>query len=301
MTDRLNERQNRKSLKVLLLEKKSSLLFDIIRNFLAHAGVKDIYHCEDISGARQLLKSHNINLVIADSDDHSAGGVDLLRIVRAEQHIAHIPFVIISGHANLESVNEVLHLGNAEYLIKPFSELLFQEKLQLALGNNIGNGLADRPPVREPQIIHCKVLVCSNLHIQISSEDVKPELLLTRDIASAVKVLKSETDIDIVILDEGMAKAASEDTRKLLALRTQGQIELVLLLENITDVHVQNLHRLGLLYLVEKSHADLYLNQLVPLLAIKKRISPYVKTEDELEEILPDDTEGLKHQSPSSP
>lgn len=260
----------RKKQQVLLLE-KSSLMFDAIRSFLIHAGFETIIHCNSSDDAKAQFKLHNISLIIADAQEGDSTATDFLHYVRITIKQARIPFIVISGESQVNSVNEVFSYGYAEYLVKPFNEQIFHEKLDVALGNEQPIRTYDQSqPFQSKLIILCEDQVFENI-----SDVSEHNMILCHSFDETISKINADNQIDIVILDESFAKSNPAAMKKFLSLKVLGQVDIIIMLDNMSLSHIKNIQSLGIHYLIEKQHAAVYLKQLIPLLVDKKRNLTY--------------------------
>lgn len=86
-------------------------------------------------GARALerMKAACPDIVIADVVRTTGGGFDLLRGVRADSQLAHVPVVIVTARADEGAAVEALTAGASDFIVKPFAprELVARVAAQL--------------------------------------------------------------------------------------------------------------------------------------------------------------------------
>ena len=69
--------------------------------------------------ALQILETAQMDLIISDLKMSGMSGIQLLKKVK--EKTPSLPFVILSGYGDMDSVIEAMHSGVADYLKKPFS------------------------------------------------------------------------------------------------------------------------------------------------------------------------------------
>jgi two-component system chemotaxis response regulator CheY len=57
-------------------------------------------------------------------------GLELLKQVRSSKEWADLPFVLLTSESEREHVTEAIVAGVSQYIIKPFTPKLFEEKLK---------------------------------------------------------------------------------------------------------------------------------------------------------------------------
>jgi len=73
-------------------------------------------------------------LVISDWNMEPMTGIQLLREVRADEKLKHIPFVMITAESKSENVIAAKEAGVSNYIVKPFNAETLKGKLTSVLG-----------------------------------------------------------------------------------------------------------------------------------------------------------------------
>ena len=79
------------------------------------------YHCQVFQDSEQALnyfKDNSADLIISDLRMPKLTGIELLREIR--QLNKHVPFIIVTGYADVESAIEAMRLGASDFVKKPF-------------------------------------------------------------------------------------------------------------------------------------------------------------------------------------
>lgn len=71
-------------------------------------------------------------------------GLELLRAVRGDETLRHLPFLLITAEARKENIIEAAQAGADGYIVKPFTAATLAEKLQHILRKK---GLVQHEPV----------------------------------------------------------------------------------------------------------------------------------------------------------
>ncbi len=84
-----------------------------------------------------ILDNNNINTIILDIELPDKHGLDVLRDIKKEPKLSHIPIVIISGHSNAEITRDAFKLGVTYFINKPFNieELILKVDLAIELNS----------------------------------------------------------------------------------------------------------------------------------------------------------------------
>lgn len=126
-----------KNTRILIIDDMPTIR-DMVRTQLKQMGFHDIVEEEDAKkGLIQLERSrqlglHPFGLVICDWNMPNMTGVELLKVVRADDDWKQLPFVLVTSESEREQVTEAIFAGVSQYIVKPFSQKTFVAKLQAA-------------------------------------------------------------------------------------------------------------------------------------------------------------------------
>ncbi len=103
----------------------------MLRNMLMELGVNQIFEASDGRDALNFLDSAMdlVDMVICDWNMPRMNGVELLRQLRTVNH--DIPFLMITGRGDMQSVVEAKGSGVTAYIRKPFSPNQLEVKLRI--------------------------------------------------------------------------------------------------------------------------------------------------------------------------
>jgi len=79
--------------------------------------------------ALQLLTNNKVDLVLLDWNIPCISGIDFLRQVREMDEYHDTPIVMVTSEASKMNIVEAVKAGVTSYIIKPFSEAVFMEKI----------------------------------------------------------------------------------------------------------------------------------------------------------------------------
>ncbi|WP_413291006.1 response regulator [Bdellovibrio sp. HCB337] len=122
--------------RILVIDDMPSIR-DLVKNHLKAMGFKSIQEASDGEEALRMLIQSNtpgnsIQLVISDWNMPHMKGIDLLKHVRATAEWANLPFVLLTSEAERDQVTEAVLAGASQYIVKPFSAKIFEDKLKTA-------------------------------------------------------------------------------------------------------------------------------------------------------------------------
>jgi Response regulator containing CheY-like receiver, AAA-type ATPase, and DNA-binding domains len=121
------------SMRILIVDDYKTML-RIVRNLLKQVGFDNVDEATDGSLALQMLRAAHYQLVISDWNMEPMTGLQLLKEVRADKHLASIPFIMITAESKTENVIAAKEAGVSNYIVKPFNAETLKAKLHSVLG-----------------------------------------------------------------------------------------------------------------------------------------------------------------------
>ncbi len=117
------------SMKILVVDDFSTMR-RIIKNILKQIGFTDIDEAENGQVALSKINDNNYDLVVSDWNMPEMTGIELLKAVRAKEAIKDTPFLMVTAEAKKENVVEAVKAGVNNYIVKPFTAEVLQEKIE---------------------------------------------------------------------------------------------------------------------------------------------------------------------------
>jgi len=101
----------------------------IVRNLLKELGFNNVEEAEDGVQALNTLKNGGVQFVISDWNMPNMTGIELLRAIRADAAMKHIPVLMVTAEAKKENIIAAAQAGASGYVVKPFTAATLDEKL----------------------------------------------------------------------------------------------------------------------------------------------------------------------------
>lgn len=118
-----------KNLKFLVVDDFSTMR-RIVRNLLKELGFTNVDEAEDGAVALQKLKNvGNFQFVVSDWNMPNMTGIELLKAIRADETLKHLPVLMITAEAKKENIVEAAQSGASGYIVKPFTAAVLEEKM----------------------------------------------------------------------------------------------------------------------------------------------------------------------------
>lgn len=83
--------------------------------------------------AMALLRAQRFDLLVLDIMMPQMDGYEVLRLLKADPALRHLPVIVISALGELDSVVRCIELGAEDYLVKPFNPVLLNAKIDFCL------------------------------------------------------------------------------------------------------------------------------------------------------------------------
>jgi len=107
----------------------------IVRNLLKELGFTNVDEAEDGVVALQKLRSGTFDFIVSDWNMPNMTGIELLRTVRADAALKHLPVLMVTAEAKKENIVEAAQAGASGYIVKPFTAATLDEKLNKIFQN----------------------------------------------------------------------------------------------------------------------------------------------------------------------
>ncbi|HAE77806.1 chemotaxis response regulator CheY [Morganella morganii] len=101
----------------------------IVRNLLKELGYNKIEEAEDGVDALEKIRTGQIDFVVADWNMPNMDGLELLKTIRADDALKHIPVMMVTAEAKKENIIAAAQAGASGYVVKPFTAAILEEKL----------------------------------------------------------------------------------------------------------------------------------------------------------------------------
>ena len=102
----------------------------IVRNLLKELGFTNVHEAEDGVDALKKLRAETFEFVVSDWNMPNMTGIDLLREIRKDPALKGLPVLMVTAEAKKENIIEAAQAGASGYVVKPFTAITLDEKLQ---------------------------------------------------------------------------------------------------------------------------------------------------------------------------
>lgn len=106
----------------------------ILTNLLKQLGFTNVDSASDGQQALAMLQDDNFDFVISDWNMEPMTGIELLREVRGDDKLKHLPFIMITAESKSENMIAAKQAGVSDYIVKPFDAETLKGKIASVLG-----------------------------------------------------------------------------------------------------------------------------------------------------------------------
>lgn len=116
------------NMKILVVDDMSTMR-RIVKNILKQLGFSNMDEAENGQEALQKLRADAFGFVVSDWNMPVMPGIEMLRAIRADEKLKHIPVLMVTAEAQKENLIEAIQAGVNNYVVKPFTAETMQEKI----------------------------------------------------------------------------------------------------------------------------------------------------------------------------
>ena len=122
-----------KNMQILVVDDYQTML-RILKNLLKQLGFSNVEAAMDGGEALTLLQGSSFDFIISDWNMEPMTGIELLKEVRGNEKLKHIPFIMITAESKTENVIAAQQAGVSNYIVKPFNAETLKGKMASVLG-----------------------------------------------------------------------------------------------------------------------------------------------------------------------
>ncbi|MCK5888750.1 MAG: response regulator [Methylococcales bacterium] len=116
-------------MKILIVDGFSTMR-RILKNLLNDLGFINVVEADNGKTALATLETSAIDFLITDWNMPEMTGIELLKAVRTNPKLIHIPVLMITAEAKREHIVMAAQWGVNGYLIKPLTALILNERMK---------------------------------------------------------------------------------------------------------------------------------------------------------------------------
>jgi len=118
-----------KNMKILIVDDFSTMR-RIIKNLLRDLGFNNTQEADDGTTGLPMLQTGNFDFLVTDWNMPGMTGIDLLRVVRADEKLQSLPVLMVTAEAKKDQIVLAAKEGVNGYIVKPFTAQTLKEKIE---------------------------------------------------------------------------------------------------------------------------------------------------------------------------
>ena len=165
-------------MKVLIVDDSRSLRL-VLKRELNAIGITNTDAAEDGNAAIEALRREPFDLMLLDMEMPELDGMGVLRIIKADPELNHVPVIIVSGSEQFDRTVECIQMGAEDYLPKPFNSILLRARVFSALAKKrLGDLNRERilELQREKELLNIEQLKTEKLMLNILPRPIAERL-----------------------------------------------------------------------------------------------------------------------------
>jgi len=165
-------------MKVLVADDSRTLRLVLLRELKA-LGITQATEAVDGQSAIQLLRQESFDLLLLDMEMPGLDGFEVLKMIKGDAELAHVPVIVISGSEQFERTVECIEIGAEDYLPKPFNSVLLRARVFSALEKKRLSDLSRERMValqREHELLTVEQLKTEKLMLNILPQPIAERL-----------------------------------------------------------------------------------------------------------------------------
>jgi len=108
------------SSKVILVIDDQNSMRSVVKSYFRDFGFERVKTAIDGQDGLNFLMQHPVDIVICDWQMPKISGIELLKLLRASEESATLPFLMMTSTSDVKAVKNAMESGVSDYMIKPF-------------------------------------------------------------------------------------------------------------------------------------------------------------------------------------
>lgn len=117
------------NMKVLVVDDFATMR-KVVRNMLRQLGFEKVFEAENGEEGFRSAMTGDFDLIVSDWNMPVMTGLEFLKALRADEKTKSIPFLMVTAEALKENIIMAIQAGATNYIVKPFTPQIFEEKLR---------------------------------------------------------------------------------------------------------------------------------------------------------------------------
>jgi two-component system chemotaxis response regulator CheY len=120
------------NLRVLVVDDFATMR-KIEKNILGQLGIKNVDEADDGATALPKVQQNQYDVILLDWNMPQMSGLEFLKALRADPNTKDVPVVMVTAEALKDNIIAAAQAGVNDYVVKPFTAAVLEEKLKKVL------------------------------------------------------------------------------------------------------------------------------------------------------------------------
>lgn len=120
------------NIKVLVVDDFATMR-KIEKNILGQLNVKNVDEADDGSTALPKVQQNHYDVILLDWNMPIMSGLEFLKALRADPNTKNVPVIMVTAEALKDNIIAAAQAGVNDYVVKPFTAAVLEEKLKKVL------------------------------------------------------------------------------------------------------------------------------------------------------------------------
>lgn len=131
----------------ILIVDDSAVMRSVVKRIVTMAGLEvgEIYEADNGESALRVLKENWVDVVLSDINMPVMDGIELLKHIKESDDSGAAPVIMVSTEGRSGRIEEILALGAAGFITKPFKPEDIRSVMSKALGVDLDGRYAEEP------------------------------------------------------------------------------------------------------------------------------------------------------------
>jgi CheY-like chemotaxis protein len=134
-------------------------------------GAGNIITANNGAEALRVMQNKRVDIVLSDWNMPVMTGLELLKAVRADKKLAHLPFIMITAEAERYRIEEAIACGVDDLLVKPYTGICLAERVEKALSPQASKTRSGSPLLAAPEVARA---MPARVDLQVSAHEPSP-------------------------------------------------------------------------------------------------------------------------------
>lgn len=117
-------------MKALIIDDSRAMRM-FLSNIVKELGFETVEAGDGLEALKQLETNMPIDVALVDIDMPNMNGIEFLTAARKNPVFDSVKMMMVTSHTSMNSVEDALRLGAQDYLMKPLTKEMLQEKFQI--------------------------------------------------------------------------------------------------------------------------------------------------------------------------